>query len=41
MSVRRRGNRFVIDYYPQGRLGKRARVTLPASVQDEDDAKAI
>jgi len=41
MAVSRRGKKYVIDYYPQGRLGKRARVTLPASVQDEDDAKAI
>jgi len=41
MSVRKRGERYVVDYYPQGRLGKRARVTLPESVQDEDEAKAI
>lgn len=41
MSVRKRGERYVVDYYPQGRLGKRARVTLPASVQDQAEAKAI
>jgi integrase len=41
MSVRRRGKRFVVDYYPEGRLGKRARKTLPVSVQTEDDARAI
>jgi integrase len=41
MAVRKRGSRYVVDYYPQGRKGKRARVTLPESVRDEDQAKAI
>lgn len=41
MSIRRRGKRFVVDYYPEGRLGKRARKALPVSVQTEDEALAI
>jgi len=38
MSVRRRGKRYVIDYYPKGRKGPRKRLTLPAAVTTEDEA---
>jgi integrase/recombinase XerD len=41
MSIRRRGNRLVIDYYPQGRQGPRKRLTLPENIQDENEAKSI
>lgn len=41
MAIRRRGNKFVIDYYPHGRRGKRERMTLPETVQSEDQAGAI
>jgi integrase/recombinase XerD len=33
--------RFVIDYWPDGRYGKRKRLTLPASVQSEKEAKVF
>ena len=29
MSIRLRNNKYVVDYYPHGRKGKRARITLP------------
>ncbi|MBI5205411.1 MAG: tyrosine-type recombinase/integrase [Nitrospirae bacterium] len=41
MSVRKRNNKFVIDYYPQGRAGKRVRMTLPDGVTDIKDAQAV
>jgi hypothetical protein len=41
MAVIRRGNKLVIDYWPDGRRGKRKRVTLPEYVQDEADAREM
>ena len=42
MSVRRDKNgKFIIDYYPNGRKGKRERKVLPASVVTEEQAKMI
>lgn len=41
MSVRRRGKRLVIDYYPQGREGPRKRLTLPVEIQDVEEARII
>ncbi|TAL25506.1 MAG: hypothetical protein EPN94_05035, partial [Nitrospirae bacterium] len=41
MSVRRRNDKFVIDYYPQGRAGKRVRMTLPEAVTDIEDARSV
>ncbi len=40
MAIRRRGNKLVIDYYPQGRH-TRKRITLPENIQDEDEARKI
>lgn len=36
MAVRRRGKSYVIDFYPQGRKGKRVRITLPANITLEE-----
>lgn len=42
MSVRRDKNgKFIIDYYPNGRKGKRERKVLPSSVVTEEQAKTI
>ena len=41
MSIRRRGNSWIVDYRPDGRNGKRVRVHLPASIQDEAQARKI
>lgn len=41
MSVRKRNNKFVVDYYPQGRSGKRMRLTLPEGVTNIEDARAV
>jgi len=41
MSVRRRGKRLVVDYYPQGRKGPRKRLALPGEIQDDEVAAAI
>jgi len=41
MTVFRRGKKLVIDYWPEGRHGKRVRKTLPESFQDEEEAKLI
>jgi site-specific recombinase XerD len=41
MSVRIRNGKFVIDYYPHGRHGKRVRVSLSDSVTDIEDALTI
>lgn len=41
MSIRRRGDRLVVDYYPQGRHGPRKRLTLPIEIQDEKEARLI
>ncbi len=41
MSIHKRGNRYIVDYYPDGRNGKRARVKLPETVTDEEEAKSI
>ncbi len=41
MSVRRRGKRLVVDYYPDGRKGKRVQISLPPIIQDEDQARAL
>lgn len=43
MSIRTRqtnsGTRFLVDYYPQGRYGKRARITLPAFIKTKTAAR--
>jgi len=39
MSIRRRGEKYVIDYYPKGRKGPRKRLTLPAAVTTEEEAR--
>jgi integrase/recombinase XerD len=36
MAVRHRGNKLVIDYYPDGRKGQRKWLTLPESITEED-----
>lgn len=41
MSVRIRSGKFVVDYYPHGRSGKRVRLTLPENITDIDMAKEI
>jgi integrase/recombinase XerD len=42
MSIRQKNNgRFVIDYYPNGRRGKRERLTLPETITEREDAQAI
>ena len=43
MSVRwdDRRNRFIVDYYPEGRKGKRLRITLPQTVKDLGMAQTI
>ena len=43
MSVRWEEDRerYIVDYYPDGRRGKRVRLTLPASVRDQSAAEAI
>lgn len=43
MSVRwdKQRRRYIVDYYPQGRAGKRVRLTLPASVTDHEIAGSI
>lgn len=41
MSVRKRNSKFVVDYYPEGRAGKRVRLMLPNGVTKFEDAKAI
>jgi integrase len=43
MSVRwdKQRKRFIVDYYPQGRVGKRIRLTLPKSVTDREIADSI
>ena len=43
MSVRWREDRkrFVVDYYPHGRAGKREQLTLPETVRDEATAREI
>jgi integrase len=41
MSVRIRNGRFVIDYYPEGRTGRRVRLALPESVVNMKMARAI
>lgn len=41
MSIRKRNNRWVVDYYPQGRKGKRVRLTLPEGVTKREDAEAV
>jgi site-specific recombinase XerD len=35
MSLRKRGQRYVVDYYPHGRKGKRKRISLPVGISDE------
>lgn len=34
MSIRIRNDKYVVDYYPHGRKGKRARITLPAGTTE-------
>jgi integrase/recombinase XerD len=41
MAVRRRGEKLVIDYYPEGRKGPRKWVTLDPRIQDEEVAREI
>ena len=43
MSIRwsEHRKRFIIDYYPDGRYGKRERITLPETVTDEGTARGI
>jgi hypothetical protein len=41
MSVFIRGDKFVVDYWPHGRKGKRVRMTLPASITTIEDARTI
>lgn len=42
MSIRKRKDgRFVVDYYPNGRKGRRIRMVLPGSVADATTARAI
>lgn len=36
MAVRKRGKSYVIDFYPQGRQGKRVRITLPPNITLEE-----
>jgi integrase len=41
MAILTRNNRFIIDYWPYGRRGKRIRLPLPESVTTVEEAKAI
>ena len=41
MAIYKRGKKFIIDIYPQGRQGKRLRLTLPETVTTEEEAKVI
>lgn len=39
MSLRQRKNRWVYDFYPQGRKGKRIRKTLPSNIETREQAE--
>lgn len=41
MSVYLRRRKWVIDYYPYGRRGRRVRLTLPESVRTEGAKKGF
>lgn len=41
MSVRKRGDKWMIDFYPEGRKGKRVRFLLPEIIQTRKQALAI
>jgi len=41
MSVFLRRGRWVVDYWPQGRKGRRIRKTLPETITSAEDARAI
>jgi integrase/recombinase XerD len=41
MSVYLRNNRWIVDYRPDGRYGKRIRMPLPEAIVTEEEAKAI
>ena len=41
MAILTKNNRFIIDYYPDGRRGKRVRLKLPESVTSIEEARAI
>lgn len=41
MAILTKNNRFIIDYYPDGRRGKRVRLMLPDSVASIEEARAI
>ncbi len=41
MSVRKRGGKLMIDFYPDGRKGKRVRFLLPATVRTREQALQI
>ncbi len=41
MSVFLRNGRWVVDYWPQGRRGRRIRMTLPENIREREEAGAI
>lgn len=41
MSIRIRNGRYVIDYYPDGRKGRRVRLTLPPAITDRQIVEEI
>lgn len=41
MAIRKRGDSFVIDFYPNGRKGKRVRITLPPAITSTEEAEII
>lgn len=36
MSVRKRGNRYILDFYPEGRKGKRVQRALPLGISEAE-----
>lgn len=41
MSVRKRDNKWMVDFYPDGRKGKRVRFLLPANIRTKEQALQI
>lgn len=41
MAIITRNNRFIVDYRPHGRYGKRVRMPLPATITGIDEAREI
>lgn len=41
MSVRKRNGKWVVDYYPDGRKGKRKMISLPGAIKTKPEALAI